>query len=113
MTLIFGCKISKGDISGPINDFTKLSILAKLLLAQKRPKFGIQLPNAGCDNQSCRIFTVLFNRIEQLQNMKYNIYSSTLFYTNVSISTALRGGAQDTPPQEVNICVPRVIRRRM
>ena len=61
-----------------------------LLLAKKRPKLGIQLRNAGDDNQSCRILTVLFKRIDRLRVPKYNIYSSTLFYTNVSISTSLR-----------------------
>ena len=63
--------------------------MAKLLLALKCPKLGVQLPNAGDDNQSCRILTVIFNRIEQLRIPKYNLYSSTFFYTNVSISTAL------------------------
>ena len=32
-----------------------MSILTKLLLAKKRPKLGIQLPNAGDDNQSYRL----------------------------------------------------------
>ena len=39
----------------------KLYILDKLLLAKKRPKLGIQLPNSGDDNQSCCILTVIFN----------------------------------------------------
>ena len=51
----------------------------------------VQLPNAGYDNQSCRILTVIFNRINQLQVIKYNIYSNTLIYTNVTTATALWG----------------------
>ena len=50
----------------------------------------IQLPNAGDDTRSFRILTVLFNRIDRLQVPNYNLYSVTLFYTNVSISTWLR-----------------------
>ena len=38
-----------------------LSILAKLLLPKKRPKLGMQIPNAGDDNQSCHILIVIFN----------------------------------------------------
>ena len=49
-----------------------------------------QLPSAGDDNQSCRILTVIFNRTDQLRIPDYNIYSGTLLYTNISISTALR-----------------------
>ena len=64
--------------------------LPKSLLTKKRPKLGIQLRNAGNDNQSCHILTVLFNRIDLLRIPKDNLYCSTLFYTNVSISTSLR-----------------------
>ena len=83
--------------------FFKYSILDKLLLAEKCPKLGKHLPNAGYDNQSCRILTFL-NPIHQKRIPKYNIYSGILFYTNVSISTALQGW------KEVNICVRVVIR---
>ena len=47
LTLRFRWKISKGEISWPVKGFFILSILTKLLLAKKRPKLGIQLPNAG------------------------------------------------------------------
>ena len=53
---------------------------------------SIQLPNNGYDNQGCHILTFLFDQIDRLQVPKYNIYSSTLLYTNVSISTSLQGG---------------------
>ena len=39
---------------------------------------------------------VIFNRIEQLQILQYNLYSITLIYTNVPISTVLQGCAMDT-----------------
>ena len=51
------------------------------------PKIGIQLPTSVDDNQSCHILTVIFNLIDQLPVQLFNIYSSTLFYKNVSIST--------------------------
>ena len=34
---------------------------------------------------------VLFNKIDQLRILKYNLYSSNLLCTNVSISTSPRG----------------------
>ena len=89
MTLIFGWQMSTGVISRTTKGFSKLSILVELLFAKKGPKLGIQLPNAGDDNQCCFMLTVLFNRIDQLQFLQYNLYISTLFYTNVSISTSL------------------------
>ena len=58
--------MSKGVISWFVKGLSKLSLLAKLLLAKKRPKLVIQLPNAGDDNQSCRILTVLL--IESIRN---------------------------------------------
>ena len=72
-------------------DVIKFSILEKLLLAKKRLKLGIHLPNAVYNNQSCHILTVLFDRIDQLRVPEYNIYSNTLIYTNVLIYTLLRG----------------------
>ena len=39
-------------------------IFVKFLLAEKCPKLGIQLPNAGDDNQSCHILTIIFIRID-------------------------------------------------
>ena len=51
----------------------------------------MQIPNAGDNYQSCYILTVTFNRIKQLHILDYNIYSSTLIYTNIMIATALRG----------------------
>ena len=51
----------------------------------------MQIPNAGDENQSCHILTVIFDWIDQLRIPKYNIYISTLFYTNVSISTNIWG----------------------
>ena len=59
--------------------------------AKKGPKLGIQIPNAGDDNQSCHTLTVIFDQSDWLRVPKYNIYSSNLFYTNVSISTSLQG----------------------
>ena len=53
-------------------------------------KRGSYANNAGHDNQSCHILTVIFNRIEQLGIPKYNLYPSTLYYTNISIPTGLR-----------------------
>ena len=84
----------KGVIYCPVKVFPLFSILDKLLLAKKRPKLGIQLINAEDDNQSCHISLVLFDIIYQLRVLKYNLYSSTLFYTNVLISTYPWGGAK-------------------
>ena len=39
--------------------------MANLLLAEKHPRLGIQLPNTRHENQSCHILKVIFNRIEQ------------------------------------------------
>ena len=64
--------------------------MAKLLLAKKRPKLGIQLPNSGDDNQSCHILTVIFNPIKKLWILYYNLYISTLIYKNVMIATSLQ-----------------------
>ena len=89
---IFVWKMPKGVMSWPVNPPPQFLIFVKFLLAEKCPKLGIQLPNAGDDNQSCRILTVLFNRTEQLHTMYYNIFSSTLIYTNVMIATSLQGG---------------------
>ena len=89
--LIFGWQISKGVISRSVKIFSKFSILARLLLAKKCPKLGIQFPNAGYDNQSFHMLMVIFNRIEHQWIPKYNIYSITIFYTNVSTYTSLRG----------------------
>ena len=83
--------MSKGVISLPVKKFTKFSILAKLLLAKKHPKLGIQLPNAGDENRGFHMLTVIIRLIYWLWVTEYNIYSSNLFYTNVSISTSLRG----------------------
>ena len=78
-----------GDIL-PVKGFFQIINLTKLLLAKRSPKLGIQLPNDGDDNQSCHILMVIFNWIEQLLILQYNIYSSTLIYTNVTIATSLR-----------------------
>ena len=83
--------VQGGDLLSHKMILPNISILDKLLLVKKCPKLGIQIPNAGDDNQSCRILTVLFNQIDQLQVPRYNLYSSTLFYTNVSISISLHG----------------------
>ena len=85
--------VQGGDLSVRIFQ-TKFSILAKLLPAKKCPKLGIQLSNAEYDNQSCHMLTALFHIIHILLVTKYNIYSSNLFYTNVSISTSLWGGGR-------------------
>ena len=82
--------MQKGVISRPVKDFSKVSIFTKLLLALKLPKLGIQLPNAGDDNQSCCILTVIVNKIEQLNILQYNLYSSNSIYKNPTIATAPR-----------------------
>ena len=56
----------------------------------KRPKVGIQLPNSGDDNQGCHILRVIFNQMDRLRVTQYNIYSGTLFYTNLSNFTSLQ-----------------------
>ena len=61
--------MSKGVIYCPVKEFSKFSILAQLLLAKKYPKLGIQIPNAGYDNQSCHLLTVIFNLIDWLRVM--------------------------------------------
>ena len=58
--------VQGGDLSAR-RIISKLSILAKLLLAKKRPRLGLQLPNAGDDNQSCHILTVIVNRVDRLR----------------------------------------------
>ena len=59
--------VQGGNLSACKRIFYKESILTKSLLAKKRPKLGIQLPNAGDNNQSCRLLTVIFYRIDQLR----------------------------------------------
>ena len=49
----------------------------------------MQIPNAGDDNQSCHISTVILNLIKQLQMMYYTLYSITVIYTHVTISTVI------------------------
>ena len=93
MTLLFVWQMSKGMISWSVKGFFRYLILAKLLLAKKLPKLGIQIPNAGDENQSCLIWTVIFNQIDWVRVPQYNLYSCTLFYTNLSISTSLWGCA--------------------
>ena len=107
MTQRFESHMSKGVVSWPIKGFSKFSILAKLLLAKKRPKLGVQLPNAGDDNQSCHILTVFFNRIDHVRIPKYNLYSSTIFCTNVSISTAIREGPLTPLPPPLRLSKKR------
>ena len=41
--------------------FTNSQIWLSYDLLKKRPKLGIQLPNARDDNKSCHILTVVFN----------------------------------------------------
>ena len=48
-----------GDLLARKKDSANFSILAKLLLAKKYPKLGIQLPNTRDDNQSCHILLLL------------------------------------------------------
>ena len=85
----FDGRYPRGWFLGPSKYLAKSYILDKLLLAKKLPKLGIQIPNAGDDNQSCLIWTVIFNQINWIRVPRYTIYSFTLFYTNVSISTFL------------------------
>ena len=84
---------SKGVISRPTKRFLPNSPFWLGYYLLKIPKSGIQLPNAGDDNQKCRILTFLFNSIDWLWVTQYNIYSSTLLYINVLIYTMLRGCA--------------------
>ena len=93
MALRFGCQVFKGMISRPTKWFLPNSPFLPSYYLLKISQNRYQLPNAGDDNQSCRILTVLFNRIDWLWVQQYNIYSSTLFYTNVLISTLIRGCA--------------------
>ena len=86
-------KCPKGWSLKPWKEVSKFSILAKLLPDLKRPKLGVQIPNSGDDNQSCRILTVIFNWIDRLQVPKYNSYSGTLIYINLTIDTSMRGYA--------------------
>ena len=73
------CKIILPDFKFGLSDY----------LLKKRPKLGIQLPNDGDDKKSFHILMVLFNRTQQLRSSQYNIYSITLFCTNVLISSVL------------------------
>ena len=79
-------------------------ILAKLIIAEKRPKLDIQLPIAGDDNQICQTIMVIFNQIYRLCVTKYNFYSSTVFFTNVFISTLIRGCDLSTTQPNYWIC---------
>ena len=81
-------------ISRPVKGFSKLSILAKLLLDKKCPKLGIQLPNYGEDNQSYHTSMIILNQNTWLRVMYYSFCSGTLFYTNVLIFTWRWGGVQ-------------------
>ena len=69
----------KEVIYQPRKGFSKLSILAMLLLAQKRPKLGIWLPNAGYDNQSCHILTVIL--IKLISYGYHSIISTVVLYS--------------------------------
>ena len=62
----------------------------KVITCQKIPRLGIYLPNARDENQNCFILSAIFNQIKRKSISWYHIYSSTLFYINVSISTVLR-----------------------
>ena len=59
------------------------------------------LANVGYDNQSYHILTVNLNQIKQLWIPWYNLFSSTLFYTNVSIYTAIWGRDKYVNPMKV------------
>ena len=93
MTLKCILQMSKGVISCPVKGFSNFPILTELLLAKRRPKLGIQLPNAGNDNQSCPILMFIFNQINHLWILYYNLYSITLIYTNETIATESQGYA--------------------
>ena len=82
--------VQGGDLSDRKRIFQNCQFRLSYYLL-KIPKLGIQLPNAGENNQCCLILTALFNRTEQLQLLQCSIYSSTLIYTNATIATALRG----------------------
>ena len=58
--------VQGSDLPAREKYFTKLSFLGKLLLAKKRPKLGIQLPNARYDNKSYHKLTVIYNLIKNL-----------------------------------------------
>ena len=84
--------VQGGDISARKRIVQNSQFWLSYYLLKKRPKLGIQIPNAGDGNQSCHILTVIFNRIKQLRILKYDLYFSNFFYINVSFSTALQGG---------------------
>ena len=52
--------------------------------------FNVVFLNA--QQRICHILTVIFDWIYWLRVPKYNLYSGTLFYKNVSISTLIQGG---------------------
>ena len=53
--------------------------------------------NSVDETQSCHILTEFYNQFNQLQILYYNIYSVTLFYTNILISTDLWGVHNNNP----------------
>ena len=94
LKIIFGWQISKGVISWPVKGFTRILDFSHLLFAPNCHKLGIQILNDGDDNQKCHILMFLLNWIKQLHILGYNLNSSTLFYTNISISKTLTGRDQ-------------------
>ena len=95
--------MSEGVISRPVKVFFKLLILTKLLLALKRPKLGIQLPNAGDNNESYYILTVIFNQIKQLHIM----WRVCVFWPPLSIPCP-NCEAVGFQPQAVDMPKPRL-----
>ena len=88
--------------------FPNFQFLLSYYLLKKLPKLGIHVPNAGDDNQSCLVLTVIFNQIEQLRILQYTIYSSNLIHRNVTIATSIQGCAHSNNSKyalHVNISV--------
>ena len=82
--------VQGGDLSACKRIFQILNF-EEVITFQKHPKLGIHILNAGDDNKSFHIITVIFNQKDRLQVLLYHVYISTLLYTNVSISTSLWG----------------------
>ena len=102
--IIFEWKISKGsgdDLSGPAKGFCQYcQFLAKIYPSLKtRPKFRYTASKFCRWQPKLLHMNDFFNRIDQSRISKYNLYSSTLFYTDVSISSALRGNAFSLLPE--------------
>ena len=67
LTLIFGCKMSKGVISRPVKVFFHIVNFGSVVNFLKSPKLCIKLPNSGNNNQIYHVLTVILNQIDRLR----------------------------------------------